>query len=420
MTNLLSDIVTYVRRIVKAPSNTVLTDNLIVDYINRFTLMDIDARMQLFDFKTTYQFQTTPGVDQYNMPLYDLQSQSTGGASVSIGPLPVYQNFIGPCFINGIQMPFYTQREQFYNVWPNYNQAFLQVGTGDGSVGPYTLSFPFLSNNASSNNTVNNGIIRGHIDLTGIIASYNSGNNGNLSDPPTDISGLGELIQNSTTANKSIPSTSIFPGVYFTTTDTNNENVVIADSGVFLQNKIYGELMSVGHAPYGNLKLLDGGLIGQNYSATQNTINYLTGVATNVYFPTAIPNNMPIMGQCVFYQTGIPRAVLIYNNTLVFRAPPNTQYKIEIGAYLTPAAFFNSGYAIPFGYMAEYISRGAARKILADVGDVEQFNFYEPLFKEQELLVWKRSQRQFTSTRTATIYSQLGFPNTYNQSSFGV
>ena len=57
--------------------------------------------------------------------------------------------------------------------------------------------------------------------------------------------------------------------------------------------------------------------------------------------------------------------------------------------------------------MSEYIARGAARKILADTGDVEQFAFYEPLFKEQEQLVWKRSQRQFTSTRTNTIFSQL-------------
>lgn len=61
--------------------------------------------------------------------------------------------------------------------------------------------------------------------------------------------------------------------------------------------------------------------------------------------------------------------------------------------------------AIPFGYMSEYIARGAARKILSDTGDVEQFNFYEPLFKEQEMLVWKRSQRQWTNNRTQTIYS---------------
>ena len=77
-------------------------------------------------------------------------------------------------------------------------------------------------------------------------------------------------------------------------------------------------------------------------------------------------------------------------------------------AYLTPAAFLLSSDAIPFGYMAEYIARGSARKILSDTGDWEQFMAYEPLFKEQEDLVWKRSQRQTTATRTQTIYSGRG------------
>jgi len=88
------------------------------------------------------------------------------------------------------------------------------------------------------------------------------------------------------------------------------------------------------------------------------------------------------------------------------RNPPANQYTVELTAYLSPAAFLNSAQAIQFGYMCEYIARGAARKILSDTGDIEQFQFYEPLFKEQEMLVWKRSQRQFTATRTQTIYSQ--------------
>ncbi|CAB4199608.1 hypothetical protein UFOVP1357_1, partial [uncultured Caudovirales phage] len=66
--NLLNSVITYVRRIIKTPSDSVITDGLIVDYINRFWLMDVDARVQLFDLKTKYQFLTTPGVDRYNMP----------------------------------------------------------------------------------------------------------------------------------------------------------------------------------------------------------------------------------------------------------------------------------------------------------------------------------------------------------------
>lgn len=88
-------------------------------------------------------------------------------------------------------------------------------------------------------------------------------------------------------------------------------------------------------------------------------------------------------------------------------------------AYLSPAAFLNSSSAIQFAYMSEYIARGAARKILSDTGDIEQFQFYEPLFKEQELLVWKRSQRQFTATRTGTIFSDLQSQNTTNANGVG-
>jgi hypothetical protein len=98
--------------------------------------------------------------------------------------------------------------------------------------------------------------------------------------------------------------------------------------------------------------------------------------------------------------------MLYYNNVLTLRSPPDQSYLVELDAYLTPAAFFATTAAIPFAYMAEYIARGAARKLLSDTGDVDQFQFYESLFKEQEALVWKRSQRIFTSNRTETIYSQ--------------
>jgi hypothetical protein len=159
---------------------------------------------------------------------------------------------------------------------------------------------------------------------------------------------------------------------------------------------------------------------GGTVSSLSNVVNYVTGIATNVTFPKIIPAGNPISAQCVYYQLGIPRAILYYNNTLTLRAPPNTQYLIELNAYLTPAAFFNTDQAIPFGYMAEYIARGAARKILSDTGDWEQFNLYEPLFQEQESLVHIRSQRQWTSTRSQTIYSGQGFQNNYNNSSFGI
>jgi len=392
--NTLQNVITYVRRIIKTPSDATITDNLIIDYINRFWIMDVDARMQLFDLKTKYQFLTTPGVDQYNMPLYDLQIEP--GAQ-SIASYPVYQGFLPPVFIDGIQVPFYTLRSEFNNLWPNYTQYQQQVGIGDGTNGPYTLTLQFLTGNTSPplpfSLPLSACIIRGHVDITGIIAS------GANIDPPIGATD-GSTIP-------LIPTTSVYSAVYFTSTGADGTNIVIADSGQFLEeNQNYGLLMEPGNAPFGNTGLTGTPL--PYYSTTQNTINYFSGVAQNVYFPAPIPTGMPINAQCYYYQLGLPRSCLFFNNIITLRAPPNTQYVVELDAYLSPAAFLSSSQALPYAYMSEYIARGAARKILSDTGDTEQFVFYEPLFREQELLVWKRSQRQWTSTRTQTIYSGGG------------
>lgn len=376
--NLLSDIITYVRRIIKSPSNAQITDALIIDYINRFWLMDVDARIQLFDLKTKYQFQTVPGIADYNMPLYSIQTEP-GAQQISF--YPVYQGFSQACYANGIQVPFYTQRDPFWNLWPNYLQFDNEAAVGNG--GPtYTISLPFFP------------AIPGHIDMAGIVAT------GANQDPPYTNTFL-----------TTIPTTSVYSAVYFTATLANGQNIIVADSGQFLANNtdgdIYGLLMSPGAAPFGNAALPGG------YSTTSNTVNYTDGIA-NVTFPQNIPAGTPIVAQCYFFQQGLPRAILFYNNCLTIRPPPDIQYLIELDAYLSPAAFLSSGQAVQFAYMSEYIARGAARKILSDTGDIEQFQFYEPLFKEQETLVWKRSQRQFTATRTGTIFSDLQGQSNYN------
>lgn len=406
--NYLSDLITYVRRIVKTPSNAVLSDNLIIDYINRFWISDVDARMQLFDLKNKYQFQTSPGVDRYNMPLYSIQSETPGNpSSLDIGMYPVYQGFIGPAYINGIQVPLQTQRTPFFNIWPNVVQNMVAVATGNGGTN-YDLNFPIGPNSTVPPNPPFNSIIRGHIDIAGIIST------GQNIDPPfsTSADALGTTGKIAT-----MPVTSVDAAVFITALDEQGNNMVITDSGYFLNNgnnqPNYGLLINPGPAPFGNTAIASG------YSTTLNTVNYVTGTA-NVTFPRAVATGSNINVQVFFFQSGLPRAILFYNNTLTLRSPPAQQYLVELDAYLSPAAFFNTAAAIPFSYMAEYIARGAARKILADTGDQEQFNFYEPLFREQELLVWKRSQRQFTNNRTETIYSQgMSQMGSYGNSNLG-
>ena len=403
--NTLSDIITYIRRIIKTPSNQVITDNLLIDYINRFWLMDVDARLQLFDLKTTYTFQTTPGIDKYNMPLYELQN-STSGYPISY--YPVYQGFMMPVLIDGINCPLYTQTSSFYNLWPRYIQKSIQVGIGNGGNGPYTLQAPFSP------------VLTGHIDMSGIISLYNGGHSAFGDLPFVPSTSIFPVLQDFI---QSVPVTSVNSCVYFTATADNGSNIIMADSGFFLDadtsGELYGLLMQSGSAPNGNLPLTDGVPGDPLYSKTQNTINYATGLVQNVYFNQDIPDGTPINAQYYFIAQGIPRAALFYNNTLTLTPPPYTQSRVDVETYLTPAAFLNTSDAIPFAYMGEYIARGAARKILSDTGDMEQLNFYEPLFREQEILVWKRSQRIWTSTRTESIFSNTGFRQN-NQSSLGV
>jgi hypothetical protein len=367
--------------------------------------MDVDARMQLFDLKTVYTFQTSPGVDQYNMPLYDVQVEGTAPGTSDINFYPVYQGFLPTARIAGIPVPFYTQRSQFFDLWDNYIQPFNAVASGDGGSN-YTIQLPFAPNSVGPVNVIPSGILRGHVDITGVIAT------GDNIDPPV-----------ATNLNLAIPYTSIYPAVWFTTVDGTGQSRVVQDSGQFLNGNVnYGLMMTNGTSPFGYQELNGSQQsVGQVYTATLNTINYNTGIA-NVTFtdsitgaPIDIPAGQQINAQCYYYNPGLPRAILFYNNVLTLRNPPDIQYLVELDAYLSPAAFLNSGAAVQFAYMSEYIARGAARKILSDTGDTEQFLFYEPLFKEQELLVWKRSQRQWTATRTPTIYSQ----GTQGGSTFG-
>lgn len=431
----------------------------------------MDARLQLFDYKTTYQFLTQPGIDKYNMPLYNIQSETPGNpSSQDIGMYPVYQGFLGPAYVNGIPVQFQTEQKYFYNSFPNIVQGSNIIGVGDGTTTTFTLTMPTVPGNSTPLNPPINAILRGHVDITGIMAL--SPTFGNI-DPPVMTNS--QFISNLS----SIPTTSIDPAVYITYSNADGTNVQVCDSGVFLSGQQnLGFLISPGNAPYGNITLPGGysqtstitgitqsnpavitttstfgigqivqisgvggmtELNGNSYEVIANTgtsltinvdsseftaftsggtvfgqtnfINYLTGVAT-VTFPSAPPLGTNIYGQCLFFETGLPRSMVYFNQTITLRSPPDRAYQVQLDAYLSPAAFFNTNAAIPFGYMAEYIARGAARKILSDTGDIDQFMFYEPLFKEQERQVWIRSQRQWTSTRTQTIYSQGTTPGT--------
>lgn len=314
---LLSEVITWVRRIIKTSSAQVISDGTIQEYINRFYTNDMPARIQLFELKRQYSFETIPNIYEYQFP-YDN-----------------YQLIQPPVYCDGVQIGFYQSNQQFYQIYPELVQNQIPL-EGDGTVGPYNFTLPQVP------------FLRGFTDDLG----------------------------------------NFQPRVFITATDTNGDLLYVVDDGEGVLNQV--------DSTFQTIIVPDVGLV-----------NYVTGDVGCV-FNNNIDAGSDIESQVVPYQAGTPRFCLFFNNIIKLFPVPSRQFNMLFDAYVTPAAFLISSESVPFAYMAEYIARGAARKILSDNGDESQIAFYEPFFREQENFVLRRTTRIQGSQRTPTIYNQTG------------
>lgn len=361
-----SDIITWVRRLIKSPSAQSISDIVIADYINRFVTYDMPERVQLFELKRQYTFETIQNIFEYQAPF---TSSATGNFPFNNNPppflqtppitqnqtvMPIYQMFMMPIYCDGVEMGWYQSNEQFYKVFPEFvnNEFPIQ---GNQTVGPYTVSFG------------RNPILRGFIDDLGNLQPY-------VFITAFDVNGNRQYIVDSSFISTGVPS-------------TQGQGILVQTDSTF-QN-IIGAPLTGGYPPTG------GG---------SGTVDYVNGTAT-FSFASAVPNGSNIETQTSPFSAGFPRICLFFNNIFKLYPVPDRSYKIQVDAYVTPSVFFNTTSSVPFAYMSEYLARGAARKILSDQGDYEQMQFYEPLFKEQENLVLRRTSRQKATQRTPTIFS---------------
>ena len=319
---LLQYIITYVRRICKTTNTTDITDETIVDYLNRFYIFDVPERVQLFQLRTQYSFETKPNIDRYLLPIDTYNMVST------------------PCYCDGYTLTWQQSNGQFAKLFPNLylNQQWM-LGSGVAGTG-YSIQ----------------------IDKTPIVRGF------------TDL-------------NLNLDST-----VFVTATDSTGTQRVLQDDG-------------------------NGNLIGTpTGTAGGGTVNYLTGLIS-ASFAGTIPTTSGIYTQVIPYTAGRPQSVLFYDNIFTLRPVPDKSYKILMDACFSPAAYATTTGSTTYSWMAEYLARGAARKILNDYGDAEQQAYYEPFFREQEAMVLRRTGRQNSVVRTATIFvGQAGYnPGTYNQ-----
>ena len=111
-----------VRRLV-AEDTQQLTDAQIDFFINTYYLNDFPQQLRLIKQQINYELPLVPGQGTYDVP-WDL-----------------YTSFSGPAFVAGYPIFFSQSQQQFYQIFPEFQQQTYL--TGDGTVGPYATSLQF-------------------------------------------------------------------------------------------------------------------------------------------------------------------------------------------------------------------------------------------------------------------------------------
>lgn len=147
-----------VRRLV-AEDTQQLTDADIDFFINTYYLNDFPQQLRLIKQQINYELPLFPGQGTYAVP-WDS-----------------YTSFSGPAYVAGYPIFFSQSQQQFYQMFPEFQQqAYL---TGNGTVGPYTttLQFPQITpGTVYVSALTNSGLASGTDNTNGQITGNNVAN----------------------------------------------------------------------------------------------------------------------------------------------------------------------------------------------------------------------------------------------------
>lgn len=145
-----------------------------------------------------------------------------------------------------------------------------------------------------------------------------------------------------------------------------------------------------------------GGFVGNVIPG--GAINYATGAVTNLTWTALIAPGTPIYISALNYVTGRPISVLYFQNTFTFWPWPDRAYDFKIVAYQNPTALTLDPELPEINQWWEFIAYGASLKIFADNLDMDSYGKTRVLFDEQKRLVERRTLKQLSTQRAATIY----------------
>jgi hypothetical protein len=160
----------------------------------------------------------------------------------------------------------------------------------------------------------------------------------------------------------------------------------------------------------GNLVDSQGNIVGDSTVPGQG-INYLTGkygftLANNA----VIPAGDDIYAAVVPYQASRPVDVLFYNQQIVFRPVPMQVYQVEFQISQQPTQLIEEGSAPELDEWYLLICCLAAKLIYTDFPDPEGMATLMPVLEDQVCKAQRRTLKQLSTQRAATIFSQPGRP----------
>lgn len=139
----------------------------------------------------------------------------------------------------------------------------------------------------------------------------------------------------------------------------------------------------------------------------RGTINYMTGLVTINDFVSIIPVGNSITAQFVPYTASRPTCALFYQDQITLSPVPDQSYVVSFECFKKPTAFSGTTTISPeLKELWQLIAYVAADKIFSDSGDMENVNKYRPLLEEQLRLCNRRTITQYSTERTATIFTE--------------
>lgn len=371
--NILGDIISKVRRITKSPSQNMITDGQIIQYINTYFLYDFPQELKLKNCLSNYSFATIPFQETYNLPTDTI---------LTVEP---------PVYINGYQSFFTQSQDQFYMLYPRLGLTYSGP-PGNATTGPYTFTITGPGGTAQQGILQRNVVISVIDSTTGLSLACGT-------DTPTDtttgtFTGQGMSLTVPSTIN------------YITGVVTANfDSSIAATAQIFVQYVPYAPSRPVAMLFYNDtiyLRPIPNAAYLVNVQAYINPIAAILGQSYN-----------PPIGQTYTPPVGSG------TNDPVAPSPPNQYATPSANGFNTIArGFVNNTDTPQIKQWWQLIAWGASLKIFEDRGDIENIARFMPLYENQKRLVLRRTLVEMANERVSTIYTeQTGYPmgNFFNQ-----